>query len=78
MQNPMRRFKVLTHLKSLDCDMALLQETHLSREESLKLKQRWVGQIFFSPGTGASKGECILISKRISFIALDVITDKEG
>uniref|UniRef100_A0A667ZXY0 exodeoxyribonuclease III n=1 Tax=Myripristis murdjan TaxID=586833 RepID=A0A667ZXY0_9TELE len=77
-QNPVKRFKVLSHLKSLDCDIALLQETHLSKEESLKLKQRWVGQIFFSPGTSASKGVCILIAKKILFTVLDVITDKEG
>lgn len=56
----------------------MLQETHLSKEESFKLKQRWVGQIFFSPGTNASKGVCILVSKNILFTALDVFTDKEG
>lgn len=72
-QNHGKRFKVLTHLKSLHCNIALLQETHLSKEESLKLKQCWVGQIFFSPGTGASKGVCILISKKVLFTALDVI-----
>lgn len=77
-QNPVKRFKILSHLKSLNCDIAMLQETHISKEESLKLKQRWVGQIFFSPGTNASKGVCILISKKISFIVSDVCKDKEG
>lgn len=56
----------------------MLQETHLTKEETLKLKQRWVGQIFFSPGTKASRGVCILISKMILFTALEVFSDKDG
>uniref|UniRef100_A0A665VIX2 Endonuclease/exonuclease/phosphatase domain-containing protein n=1 Tax=Echeneis naucrates TaxID=173247 RepID=A0A665VIX2_ECHNA len=71
-------FKVLSHLKTLECDIALLQETHLSKEESLKLTQRWVGQMFLSPGTSASKGVCILMFRKNLFTVLDVITDKEG
>ena len=77
-QNPIKRFKVLSHLKSLECDIAMLQETHLTKEETLKLKQHWVGQIFFSPGTKASRGVCILISETILFTALEVFSDKEG
>lgn len=77
-QNPVKRFKVLSHLKSMDCDIVILQETHLTKEETLKLKQRWVGQIFYSSGTKASRGFCILISKRILLTALEVISDKEG
>ena len=77
-QNPSKRFKVLFHLNSLQCDIAMLQETHLTKEETMKLKQRWVGQIFFSFGTKASGGVCLLISNRILFTALDVILDKEG
>lgn len=66
------------HLKSLGCDIAVIQETHLNEVESLRLKQRWVGQVFFSPGTGNAKGVCILFAKRISFQLDEVFKDKEG
>ncbi|KAF3843400.1 hypothetical protein F7725_002249 [Dissostichus mawsoni] len=53
----------------------MIQETHLNLEESKKLKQRWVGQVFSSPG---SRGVSILISKKISFELTDLVSDKEG
>ncbi len=55
-QNRVKRYKILLHLKSLGCDIAMIQGTHLNEVESLRLKQRWVGQIYFSTGTGNAKG----------------------
>lgn len=76
--NKVKRYKIITHLKSLCCDIAMLQETHLNETESLKLKQKWVGQVFFAPGNGASKGTSILISKKLKFNVSDMTADKDG
>ena len=55
--------KILTQLKEMDCDIALLQETHLSDKEHKKLKQEWVGQTFFSSHSSTKIiGVCIRAS----------------
>lgn len=51
-----KRYKILSHLKPLHCDIAMIQETHLNESESHKLKQRWVGHVLSSPGSGAFRG----------------------
>ncbi len=71
--NKVKRYKIISHLKSLARDVAM--KTHLNESESLKLKQRWVGQVFSAPGNGSSS---ILISKKIVFQHTDVISDKNG
>lgn len=63
--------------KSLDCGVAMLQETHLKDAESVKLRQRWVGQVYSAPGTGASRGIIILIAKHLSFRLSQKIIDKD-
>uniref|UniRef100_A0A3B4V2V9 exodeoxyribonuclease III n=1 Tax=Seriola dumerili TaxID=41447 RepID=A0A3B4V2V9_SERDU len=77
--NKVKSYKILMHLKSLGCNIAMIQETHLNEVESLRLKQRWVGQVFFSPGMiRNARGMCILIAKRISFQLNELFTDKKG
>ena len=54
--NKTKRFEIITHWKSLESVVAMLQETHLRNAEAVKLRQRWVGQVLSAPGTGASRG----------------------
>ncbi len=77
-QNPVKRYKILSYLQSLSCNIAMIQETHLTKQESLKLRQRWVGQVFSAPGSGAARGVSILISKRISFVPSIIKADDDG
>uniref|UniRef100_A0AAY5KU42 Reverse transcriptase domain-containing protein n=1 Tax=Esox lucius TaxID=8010 RepID=A0AAY5KU42_ESOLU len=43
-----KRKKILTYLKHNKTDKAMLQETHLSAEESEKLKRGWIAQVYSS------------------------------
>lgn len=56
----------------------MIQETHLTENESTKLKQRWVDQVFSAYGSSSSRGVSILIAKTSTFKALKIISDKEG
>ena len=38
--NKTKRYKIITHLKSMESDVAMLQETHLKNTEAVKLRQR--------------------------------------
>lgn len=58
--------------------MALLQETHLTDLEHLKLKRDWVGQIYYSSFNSKSRGVAILIHKNLTFTLDKVIQDTEG
>ncbi len=64
-QNPVKKYKVLSHLKSLECDKAMLQEMHLSKEESLKLKQHWVVRGGGEEGKGQARSFLLGMSKRL-------------
>lgn len=43
--NKTKRYKIITHLKSLDSHVAMLQETHLKDVESVNLTKTWAGQV---------------------------------
>lgn len=58
-KNPMKRTRILSHLAHLKTDIAMLQEIHLLNEESLKLKQKWVGQVLSLCFNSRSRGVVI-------------------
>lgn len=69
----------MNQLKTLKCGVAMLQETHLSEQEHLKLKREWVDQIFsVSYNGGRKRGVASLISKAVYFTNEGVIKDKDG
>lgn len=56
----------------------MLQETHLNATEPNKLRQKWVRQVFSSPGFKGSRGVSILISKKLPFKFSSMHHDYEG
>ena len=79
LHNPIKRKKVLNQLKQYKCQIAFLQETHLSDTEHEKLKKSWADKVFFSSHkSGKKRGVAILIHRQINF-KLDLVhKDSEG
>lgn len=69
LNHPIKRKKILSQLKKLECAIALIQETHLSESEHTKLKREWVNQVFHA-SYGKKRGVAILISKSLPFSAV--------
>ena len=61
--SPIKRKKIFNQLKKLHC---LIQETHLTEKEHLKLKREWVDQIYSSSFENRRKrGVAIFINQFI-------------
>lgn len=66
LNGPVKRGKILSHIKNLKTDIAFLQETHLRNSDQLRLKRHWVGQIFHSSFNTKARGTAIIIHKKNS------------
>jgi len=78
LNGPVKRARILNHLKYLKCEIAFLQETHLLVKDQVRLRRAWVGQVFHSDLNSRTRGTAILIHKKIQFNATRVISDKQG
>lgn len=70
--------KILSMLEKDKVQVTLLQKTHFTDPEHLKLKRDWVGQIYYSSFNSKSRGVAILIHKHLTFTLDKVIQDTEG
>ena len=75
---PVKRGKVLSHLKSLHTDFIFLQETHLKNDSHSRLRCRWIQQIYHSNFSIKARGVAILIRKGVPFKHTSTIADKDG
>lgn len=73
-----KRKHIISHLKQHRIDIALLQETHLTDTEHIKLKQGGYNQVFYSSFTSRARGVATLISKKIPFHLISISKDKAG
>ena len=76
--NPVKRGKVLSHLKTLASDIMFIQETHLNNKSHGRLRTKWIGEIYHSAFSSKARGAAILIRKGVPFLQKKTITDKEG
>ncbi len=68
LSSPVKRKKIFNQLKKMQCSIALLQETHLSDGEHLKLKREWVDQVYSASfSKGKKRGVAIMFSKSVFF-----------
>ena len=77
-QNPVKRKKWLSYLKTHQTDIALIQETHMEGKEADKLKRDWVGQVFHNSYSSKKNGVAILVHKRLNLVMLNQKKDDEG
>lgn len=77
--SPIKRKKILGHLKKMHCSIALLQETHLTEIEHEKLKREGVDQVYSSSyGKCKKRGVAILFCRSVYFHCEKVCQDIEG
>lgn len=75
LQNPVKRKKCLSHLKSQQTHIGFfLQETHLTDSEAAKLKRDWVGQIYHSSYTSKKQK----VHKKLNFLIIKEQKDEQG
>lgn len=77
LNHPIKRKKILSQLKKLQCSIALLQETNLTDTEHKKLKREWVNQVF-NASYGKRRGVAILIGKGTPIKVEKEIKDTTG
>ena len=77
--SPVKRKKILHQLKQANCQIAFLQETHLSDVEHEKLKKSWADKVYYSSHrSGRKRGVSILIHRQINFTQTLIHKDNEG
>lgn len=78
LNHPVKRGKILAHLKSLNVDIIYLQETHIKNTAKQKLRMGWGSQVFQSNFGARARGVAIIITKNASFDHRCTIGDPNG
>lgn len=78
LNDPVKRGKVLSHLKKLASDIIFVQETHLNNKSHNRLRAGWIGEVYHSAFSSKARGAAILLRKGLPFTQKQTIADKEG
>ena len=76
--NTLKRKKIFLWLKRQKCDIALLQETFLSRELENVISNEWRGLGIYDHGTRHSRGVAILIRKDLPITIINIHVKGDG
>lgn len=74
---PVKRGKVLSHLRESKADVIFLQETHLKNEAHGKITAKWISQVHHSRFSAKARGVAIIIRKNVPFLHKSTVSDKE-
>jgi exonuclease III len=74
-----KRAKIFQSIREQNCDIAFVQETHISdRSEMLSWQREWGSRAFFSIGSPHARGVGILFKKHFNFDYLGLKRDSQG
>lgn len=68
----------MNRIKTLQSNIVVLQETHLTHEDELKVRRRWTDTILSAPFSSQARGVMTLIHDSIPLQIHEVIKDKAG
>ena len=70
---------IVQEIKLLGCDIAFLQETHVStKRQAEKFERFWDGKCFWSFGVGKSAGVAVVFSPNFAGKIIRFLTDSDG
>ena len=72
-----KRYRVSTYIRRMGIRIATLQETHLGKGESQKLKKKWRGQLYSSTYSSYARGVSIWVAPQVPFRLLSHRADVE-
>lgn len=70
--------QVITRIKQLDSSIVFIQESHLLKDDLLKVRRRWPGQVFSYCFSSHSRVVLILIHNSVPFQVSNTISDTAG
>lgn len=76
--SPIKRAKVLAHLKSLQPDIILLQLTHAKHNVQSVFRTNWLGQAYHANFGAKARGVAMLFRRNIPFIQNSRTVDPDG
>ncbi len=78
LSNYQKRRKVFNWFNRKSENIIFLQESHSCKEKESIWKAEWGGDIFFSHGSSAARGVCIMFKNNVSKTIHNVIADDKG
>lgn len=73
-----KRKDVFNNLKSKNCNIYMLQDTHFTKEDENIIKTQWGYEVFFSSFKSNARGVATLVNNNCEFKSLNVIQDDSG
>lgn len=67
--------KVLSHLEHIKTHIGFLQETNLKNSDQVRIRKKWIGQVFHSNILSKSRGVEIIINWCVQFSPSQTLAD---